>query len=136
MTNLQIIQQAYQAFAEGDIKGVTSVFDPNIEWNECQGFPYIQGEGIFIGPQAIVQNVFAKMPEHFEDFNVQVQELFACQDKVVMKGYYQGKWSATGKPFKANATHIWTMKDGKATHFFQAVDTGTILGKEKTIATI
>jgi ketosteroid isomerase-like protein len=46
---------------------------------------------------------------------------------VVMAGYYQGTNKATGKPFKANATHVWTVKNGKLTHFFQAVDTVTIV---------
>ena len=135
MNNLEIIQQAYQAFAEGNIEGVTSVFDQNIEWNECQGFPYVKGDGISNGPQAVVQDIFAPMPEYYEDFHVSVQEFFACENKVVMLGYYEGKWAASGKPFKANATHIWTMKDGKATHFFQAVDTLTIVGKSSPVVT-
>ena len=33
----------------------------------------------------------------------------------------------TGKEFKVNATHVWTVKDKKATHFFQAVDTAEII---------
>ena len=46
--------------------------------------------------------------------------------EIVMVGYYTGTWKATGKTFKANATHTWTLKDGKVTHFFQAVDTAEI----------
>ena len=33
---------------------------------------------------------------------------------------------ATGNPFKAIATHVWTIKNGKLTHLFQAADTVTI----------
>jgi ketosteroid isomerase-like protein len=127
MNNLEIIQNGYKAFAEGNIEAVLVNFDPNIEWNECQGFPFIKGEGISIGPEAVVQEVLSQVPVHYEGFNIEVKEMFGCNDKVVMVGFYQGVWKATGKQFRANATHVWTLKDGKATHFFQAVDSATII---------
>lgn len=127
MNNLEIIQSGYQAFAENTLEAVLALFDPKIEWNECNGFPFIQGDGISIGPDAILQDVFSQIPEHYDGFNIDVKEMFGCGDKVVMAGFYRGVWKATGKKFKANATHVWTLKNGKATHFFQAVDTATII---------
>jgi ketosteroid isomerase-like protein len=127
MNNVELIKKGYQYFAEGNIEAVLALFHPEMEWNECQGFPYVSGDGLFIGPNAVVQNVFAKIPENFEGFHVDVQELFGSGDKVVMVGHYKGVWKATGKEFKANATHVWTVKDGKATHMFQAVDTAEII---------
>jgi len=44
-----------------------------------------------------------------------------------MVGHYKGVWKETGKEFKANATHVWTVKNEKMTHFFQAVDTAEIV---------
>lgn len=68
------------------------------------------------------------LPVSFDGFNISVNEIFGADDKVVMAGYYQGKNNSTGNSFKANAIHIWTVKNGKLTHFFQAVDTATIIG--------
>ena len=127
MDNVELVKQGYQYFAEGNVEAVLELFHPEMEWNECQGFPYISGDGLFIGPNAIVQNVFAKIPENMDGFQIDVQELFGSGDKVVMVGYYKGVYKATGKEFKANATHVWTLKDEKATHFFQAVDTAEII---------
>jgi len=127
MNNLELVKQGYQNFAEGNIEAVLAVFHPELQWNECKGFPYISGDGLFIGPNAVVQNVFAKIPEYIDGFQIDIQELFGNGDKVVMVGHYKGVWKATGKEFKANATHVWTLKDGKATHFFQAVDTAEII---------
>ena len=127
MDNVELVKQGYQHFAEGNIEAVLELFHPELEWDECQGFPYISGNGIFIGPNEVVQNVFAKIPENIDGFNVDVRELFGSGDRVVMVGHYKGTWKATGKEFKANATHVWTLKDGKATHFFQAVDTAEIV---------
>ncbi len=87
---------------------------------------YVEGDGIFIGPDAVVAKVFMNLPVTFDGFNISVTEIFGTDDKVVMVGYYQGTNKATGNSFKANATHVWTVKDGKMAHFFQAVDTATI----------
>ena len=122
-----MVKQGYQYFAEGNIEAVLELFHPGMEWDECTGFPYITGDGLFIGPNAVLQNVFAKIPENMDGFHVDVRELFGSGDKVVMVGHYKGVWKETGKEFKANATHVWTVKDGKATHLFQAVDTAEIV---------
>ena len=124
---MELVKQGYQYFAEGNVEAVLELFHPEMEWDECTGFPYITGDGLFIGPNAALQNVFAKIPENIDSFNVDVKELFGSGDKVVMVGHYKGVWKETGKEFKANATRVWTVKDGKATHFFQAVDTAEIV---------
>lgn len=126
MTNLELIQQAYSNFAAGNIPAVLAVFHPQIEWRSVTGMPYIHGDGVFVGAEAIVQNIFMNIPAHMDGFNIEVKELFAADDKVVMAGFYQGTWKPTGKSFSANATHIWTVKDGLITHYFQAFDTATV----------
>ena len=126
MTNVDIVKQAYSNFETGNVPGVLAVFDPQIEWRECKGMPFVKDDGIYIGPEAVVANVFMNLPVYFDGFNIAANEIFGADDKVVMMGYYQGTNKATGHPFKANATHVWTLKDGKLTHFFQAVDAATI----------
>ena len=126
MTNVELVEQAYSNFAEGNVPGVLGIFDPKIEWKECKGMPFVKGDGISIGAEEIVTNVFMNLPVYFDGFNIAVSEIFGAGDKVAMVGYYQGTNKATGHPFKANATHVWTLKDGKLTHFFQAVDAATI----------
>ena len=127
MTNVELVEQAYSNFAEGNVPGVLSIFDPSIEWKECKGMPFVKSDGIFIGAEAVVTNVFMNLPVYFDGFNIAVSEIFGADDKVVMVGYYQGTNKATGHPFKANATHVWTVKNGKLTHFLQAVDTVAII---------
>lgn len=126
MTNVDLIKQGYSFFATGNVEGVLGLFDPAIEWNECKGMPFVKDDGIYKGHEAIVKNVFMNLPVYFDGFNISVNELFGADDKVVMVGFYQGTNKATGNSFKANATHVWTIKNGKTVHFFQAVDTATI----------
>ena len=126
MTNVDLVKQAYSNFETGNVPAVLALFDPKIEWRECKGMPFVKDDGIYIGPEAVVANVFMNLPVYFDGFNIAPNEIFGADDKVVMVGYYQGTNKATGHPFKANAAHVWTLKDGKMTHFFQAVDTATI----------
>lgn len=128
MTNLELVKQGYSNFASGNIEAVLATWDPEIEWHECKGMPFVNGDGIYIGHDAIMTNVLMKLPEFFDGFNVEVNEIFGAGDKVVMVGYYLGTNKASGNSFKANATHVWTMKDGKGIRFFQAVDTAAIIG--------
>jgi ketosteroid isomerase-like protein len=127
MTNVDMVKLAYSSFATGNVPAVLALFDPSIEWNECKGMPFVKDDGLYIGPDAVVSNVFMNLPVYFDGFNIAVNEIFGTDDKVVMQGYYQGINKATGNPFKANATHVWTVRDGKLVRFFQAVDTATIV---------
>ncbi len=126
MTNIELVKQAYAHFSTGNVPAVLALFDQAIEWHECKGMPFEKGDGVHIGPEAIVTNVFMHLPVYFDGFNIAVNEIFGADNKVVMVGYYQGTNKATGNSFKANATHVWTVNNGKMTHFFQAVDTATI----------
>lgn len=127
MTNIDLVKNAYSSLAAGNVEAALAVFDPAIEWHECKGMPFVKGDGIFIGHEAVVTNVFMNLPVYFDGFNVAVNQIFGADDKVVMVGYYQGTNKATGNSFKANATHVWTAKNGMLTHFFQAVDTQSIV---------
>jgi ketosteroid isomerase-like protein len=127
MDNVSIVKQAYQYFSEGNVPAVLSLFDPQIKWMECKSFPFGPDDGISIGPDAVVADVFSNIPVFYDGFNIAPIEIFGSGDKVVMYGYYQGTYKPTGKSFKANATHVWTLKDGKLTAFFQAVDTHEII---------
>lgn len=126
MTNVDLVRQAYADFATGNVPGVLALFDPAIEWRESRGMPYVKGDGIYTGAEAIVTSVFMQLPVFFEGFTIIINELIGAEDKVVMVGYYEGTNRATGNSFKANASHMWTIKDGKLTHFFQVADTATV----------
>lgn len=127
MNNLEILKQGYQAFAAGNVEGAIANWSDDIVWEQCIGYPFVKGDGKYIGKQAVVENIFAPIPEYYDNFNIEVSDFVDGGDRIVMVGHYTGTWKATGKKFKANATHTWTLKDGKAVHFFQAVDTATII---------
>lgn len=127
MNNLENLKHGYQLFAKGDIEGVLALWDEKIVWHECTGFPFINNDGIYVGHKDIVEGVLSKIPEYYDNFNIEITDFVDGGERIVMVGYYTGVWKLTGKRFKANATHTWTFKNGKSTSFFQAVDTATII---------
>lgn len=127
MSNLEILKQGYKAFAAGNVEAAIVTWNDNIVWEECIGLPFVKDDGKYIGKQSVVENILAPIPELYDNFKIEISDFVDGGDRIVMVGHYTGTWKATGKKFKANATHTWTFKDGKAIHFIQAVDTATII---------
>lgn len=120
MSNLNIIQGAYEAFAKGDVPSVLGIMDANIVWKEADGFPLA---GTYNGPQGVLEGVFLRLGPLWEGFTVTPQEFIDGGDTIVTLGYYSGTAVATGKSMKADFAHVWKLQDGKVIGFVQYVDT-------------
>jgi len=125
--NMAIIDQLYQAFAKGDIPEALANMDPNIEWNEAESFPYADGNP-YIGPQAVVDGVFARVGAEWEYWNLVDIELHEmADDKVLATLRYQAKYKENGEVIDAQTAHFWTLKDGKIIRFQQYTDTDQVV---------
>jgi ketosteroid isomerase-like protein len=123
MTNKEIIQGIYDSFASGDVAAVIAAFANDISWTEADGFPLA---GTYIGPQAVVENVFVRLGEFSDNWGVVVDRLVADGDTVVAIGKYTWNHKKSGKPCEARMAHVWTLADGKASSFLQHVDTARV----------
>ncbi len=124
MSNLETIENLYQAFAQGDVPGVLASFDENIEWTEAEGFPY---GGTYRGGEAIVQNVFMKLATEWEGFSAVPNEILDAGDNIVALGNYGGKYNQSGKSMRVPFAHVWTLRAGKIVKFVQYTDTLKVL---------
>ena len=120
MSNLESVQGLYEAFAKGDIPTVLGFLDANIAWTEAKGFPY---GGTYNGPIAVLEGVFMRFGSEWDGFAAVPDEFIDAGDTIVVLGEYSGAYKATGKSFKANFAHVWKIREGKAVHFVQYVDT-------------
>ena len=120
MNNKQVIENGYACFVTGDIPGLLSNFDENIEWTEAEGFPY---GGTYKGANAILENVFMKLGTEWEGFSAVPDEVLDAGDNIVALGHYSGKYNETGKSMKVPFAHVWTLRDGKVVKFVQYTDT-------------
>ncbi len=126
MTNLELAQQAYANFAAGNIPAVLESYDDNISWRECAGMPMGNGGNPIHGKDAVLQQIFMPIPQHFENFGIKVDELIDFGNHVLMVGHYHGKSLATGKAINAATMHFITIHNGKVTRFVQVADTAML----------
>jgi steroid delta-isomerase-like uncharacterized protein len=121
--NLSVIDGAYKAFAMGDIPAVLGVMDAKIVWNEAEGNSYADGNP-YIGPDAVLKGVFARIGAEHEYFNltdILLHEM--SNDQVLATLRYKAKLKKNGTVYNTQAAHLWTLKNGKVTNFQQYVDT-------------
>lgn len=120
--NVARVRGIYDSFAAGDVPAVLGAMSPAIVWNEAENFP-LADRNPYVGPDAIVQGVFARLAEQWNGFAVEVDELLDAGDAVIALGHYRGSYRATGKPINAQLVHVWRIADGKAKGFQQYTDT-------------
>ena len=93
-----------------------------VEWNEAEHFTYWPGSA-FMGPQAVLNGVFARVGQDFDGFTVDVGRVVGCGNTVLSEGRYRGTVKATGKRLDVQVAHVWDVRDGKIVRFQQYVDT-------------
>lgn len=122
--NAALLEGLYESFAKGDVPAVLAAMDPKIEWIEAENVTFWTGKP-FIGPDEVVQGVFARIPETFGDtFHIELKRILDCGSTVVVEGRYHGTAHATGKELDALVTHVWDVgADGKIVKFQQYTDT-------------
>ena len=121
--NVQTIETLYAAFAVGDVPTVLAGFDEKVVWNEAEGNVYADGNP-YIGPEAVLNGVFARIGADYEYFNLVNIELHEMLNNQVLATLrYQAKLKNNGATYDAQVAHFWTLKNGKAIAFQQYLDT-------------
>ena len=123
MSHLDFVKGVYVAFGSGDVPKVLGAMDPQIQWTQTAGYRI---SGIYRSPQAVLENVFAKIPGAFESFSIDIERLIDAGNLIVMQGHYVAKGKATGKTVRAQVAHVLEISDGKIVRFDQYVDSATI----------
>ncbi|MGH7276807.1 MAG: nuclear transport factor 2 family protein [Candidatus Rokuibacteriota bacterium] len=120
--NVGLVQGAYDAFAKGDVQKVLGLLGDKVEWYEAEHVTYWPG-GPFVGPQAVVDGVFARIPQDFDGFRIDVRRIVGCGDTVLVEARYRATVKATGKPLDVQVAHVWDLRDGKVVRWQQYTDT-------------
>ncbi|MEO5614820.1 MAG: nuclear transport factor 2 family protein [Cypionkella sp.] len=122
-SNLEIIKAHYAGSRSMDIMAMMAPVIATTRWTEMAGFPCA---GTYIGPEAVVENVFKVLGAAWEGYALQLDRLIDGGDTIVGIGTYSGTYRATGKAMSARVTHVWDLKDGKVTQFEQFTDTALV----------
>ena len=120
--SVAIVRNVYDAFARGDVAAAFKDFHPQIEWREAENFVYADGNP-YIGPERVLQGVFARLGTDFDDFKALPEEFVGGGDTIVALGRYRGRVRATGKSVDARFAHVWRVDGDHIRSFEQLTDT-------------
>jgi ketosteroid isomerase-like protein len=121
-SSLELVQSLYDAFAKVDVPTVLAAMDEQIEWHEAEHWAYWTG-GPYIGPQAVLEGVFAPLGRDFDGFHVDIRRLVGCGDTVLAELRYRGTVKRTGKALDLQVAHVWDLRNGMVVRWQQYVDT-------------
>lgn len=122
--NIEIVKRGYEAFGSGDIPALLDLFHENIEWRapNVEGSPFQEN---YDGREAVGE-MFALM-DKVEDFNHFAPHEFIAQgDRVVVLGTMSSTVKDTGRDYKSDWVHIFTVHEGKVTNFLEFYDTAAM----------
>ncbi len=120
--NSEIVRGFYEALGRGDVASALGMLDARVEWNEAENFLYAD-KSPYIGPQAIVEGVFARLGAEWDGFSATPEQILDAGDTVVVLGRYRGIYKKTGIAVNAQLVHVFTVKAGKIVRFQQYTDT-------------
>jgi ketosteroid isomerase-like protein len=122
-SNADIIRATYEGGSADNGRILLETLAPDASWTEAAGFPYA---GTYIGPDAIVANVFRRLATEWDGYKAEVHTYVAEGDRVAAFGVYSGVYLKTGKAMKATFAHLYRLKDGKIATMEQYVDSAVV----------
>jgi ketosteroid isomerase-like protein len=128
---IQVIDSLYNGFSTGDMPTVLELMHPTIEWNEAESNSLADGNP-YIGPNAILEGVFARLGANHEYFELQDVKIHGMNDNMVLATLrYNAKVKETGKTYNAQVAHLWSLNtEGKIISFQQYADTKKMADSE------
>jgi len=120
--NAKTVESFYAAMGRGDIPSALGILDPNVIWNEAEGFVYAD-KSPYIGVDAVLTGLFARLGGEWDGFAAVPAEIVDGGETVVALGRYGGTYKATGVKVDAQYVHVFRFKNGKVASFQQYTDT-------------
>ena len=131
--NIGVVQSGYAAFGRGDIPGLLSLLDANVEWT-TPGAADLPTAGTRRGPAA-VGDFFRALSELIDFEQFEPQSFLADGDRVVVLGIDRYKVKGgSGKSLSEAWCHVFTIRNGKIAAFQEYIDTAAFAAELKAAA--
>lgn len=118
--NLQIVQQAFTDFSNGNIPAIIKQCTEDVVWGSYK-VPGVSFSGQFFGKEG-VQEHFKELAENVDFTVFEPREFIAQGDTVMVLGHQSGVVKSTGKRFDSDWCFSFKMNEGKLQRFFAYVD--------------
>jgi len=120
--NVVLVRSLYEAFQRGDSETIAGAMSADAIWQVMGSpadYPTIGG---WTGP-AGVRDFLRLLAETQEAIEFNANEFIGGADHVVAIGHYEWKVRKTGNTLEAEWCHVFTLANGKVTHFREFTDT-------------
>lgn len=118
--NIETVKSMYESFAEGDIDAMVAAWAPDIELHEPEEL--VKG-GTFHGPDDIIENVFTRLANDWEELSVVPEQFVDGGDTIVALLNFSGTYIKTGKSAEFQGAHVFEFSDGKIARWTSYADT-------------
>jgi len=115
--NAEVVQQAYSAFASGDIPALLGMLSEDVDWTAPDILPQ---SGSYHGREGVGE-FFAGVAENWPELTIEIDDLIADGDHVVGVGHGEGTLAAGGSA-EYGFVHVFTVGDGKIVRFREYAD--------------
>ena len=112
-----VVVAAYATFSSGDTDAWTALHTDDLRFTI---FGQLPQSGVFIGPKAVVENVFAKIAIHWPTFKLTPISTNAIGNTV----YVHNKMTADG--LDSETMHVFVVENGKIAAFTAFEDTDSM----------
>ncbi len=123
MSNVEVIEELYRSFREKDYAAFQQLCTPDIAWIQNEGFP---GGSTHYGAETVIESVFKAFNQDWDSWQFHIEEYLDAGRSVIVIGFYEGIHCTTHKSFRAPATHVYDLVNGKVAKFRQFADTKVI----------
>jgi uncharacterized protein len=118
---LDVVQQAYAAFGQGDIPTLLKLITDEVDW-ECVAPKTLPYAGRRRTPQEVA-NFFESLPQADDIHAFEPREFIEAGEHVTVLGWEKTTAIDTKKLFETEWVHVFTVKSGKITRWRGFFDT-------------
>jgi ketosteroid isomerase-like protein len=124
LDSLQLVQQTYAAFGQGDLPGVLNNMAEDITW-ESGYTTQVPFAGQWRGHEQILK-FFATLNNTLDVQDFRIDDMISQGDTVIALGHEAARIKATGSEYRNEWVHVWKVKQGKVAEIKTYNDTATV----------
>jgi ketosteroid isomerase-like protein len=121
--NIDRLRGGYEAFARRDLDAALGMMDPEIEAHDA---PEAPDATVHRGREAVRRD-WEQMFALFEDFTIDIEEVFDAGEELVAFLRLSGRGRESGAEVEARMAHVWTIREGRATRLRQYLNRAAAL---------
>ncbi|MGH2530877.1 MAG: nuclear transport factor 2 family protein [Thermomicrobiales bacterium] len=124
--NVQVVQQLFAAYEQGDMPAVLSTIVADVTWQEPGPADLVPWAGTRRGREQVA-DWFRVLGEAEEILEFEPRAFIAQGDKVVVLGFERVRVRATGCTYENDWAFVFTVRDGKIAGLRTYHDTAAIV---------